>query len=569
MTEEFRKNAPAPLAPKPFNIPQPFETKLENGLRVVIFEEKRLPIVSFRLAFCVGDINDPQDFEGLTSAMSALLTQGTENRSSKEIAEQIERLGASLNSSSSSDNTIVAASSLSLYTREILELMAEIVLKPSFPEKELKLYQENTIKSLQFQRSQADFLADEQTARVVYGEHPYSAVAPSPEAIEKISREKLSEYHRRVLIPNNAMLVVVGDVEREKLLADLRELFGNWEKGDIEKREFPQPPPRTERTLTIVDRVGSAQANIVLANLGIERGNPDYFPVIVMNQILGAGASSRLFMKLREEKGYTYGAYASFDSRRLAGTFEATAEVRSQVVGDSLKEFFYELEKIRNEKVSEEELQDAKNFLTGVFPIRAETQEGLTNLIVAQKLYDLPEDYLQTYREKVNAVTLEEVQRVAAKYVHPENLAVVIVGDAAEVLKQAESYSDKIEIFDTDGNPLDAAKYKQAESIAPVNINGKWNLDIEVQGQNFPVSLDLTQKDSTFDGNFESPFGTGNVKEGNLSGNKIKATFAVDFQGQEIEILLNAVAENENSIKGILSSEMAGLPELPFTGARA
>src|SRR5256714_6502670 len=164
---------------------------------------------------------------------------------------------------------------------------------------------------------------------------------------------------------------------------------------------------RSARSLTIVDRPGSAQSNIVLTNLGVRRTHSDYFPLIVMNQVLGAGASSRVFMNLREEKGYTYGAYTRLESKRLAGDFEATAEVRTAVTGDSLKEFFYELDRIRGDMVGEEELADAKNFLTGVFPLRAETQEGLTNLIVNQHLYGLPEDYLQTYREHVDAVTAD------------------------------------------------------------------------------------------------------------------------------------------------------------------
>lgn len=569
MTEEFRKFAPAPLAPKPFNIPQPFETTLANGLRVIVFEEKRLPIVSFRLAFRSGDINDPQDSNGLSSAMASLLTQGTVTRSSKEIAEEIERLGASLNTGASSDNTTIAASALAIYKTEILKLMADVLLHPSFPENELKLYKENTIKSLQFQRSQADFLADEQTARIIFGSHPYSSVSPKSEDIEKISREKLVDFHAKTLIPNNALLIVVGDVERETLLNELNELFAEWKQGELSETTFDAPPVRTERTLTIVDRTGSAQSNIVLANLGIERKNPDYFPVIVMNQILGAGASSRLFMNLREEKGYTYGAYASFDSRRQAGAFEASAEVRSAVTGDSLKEFFYEFERIRNEKVSDEELQDAKNFLTGVFPIRAETQEGLTNMIVAQKLYGLPDDYLQTYRENVSRVSVEDVQRVARKYIHPEHLAIVIVGDAGDVLPQAKSYAEQIEIFDTEGNPQDVAKYEVAENESPADVNGKWSLTIEIQGQNLPVSLDLAQENSSLKGNFESPFGTGTITEGKISGSKVKATVLVNFQGQEVDVLLNANVESDNSIKGVLSAQMEGMPDLPFVGSRS
>ena len=170
-----------------------------------------------------------------------------------------------------------------------------------------------------------------------------------------------------------------------------------------------------------------------------------------MNQVLGAGASSRVFMNLREEKGYTYGAYTRLELKKLAGDIEGTAEVRTAVTGDSLKEFFYEFERIRATDVGDEELADAKNFLTGVFPIRAETQEGLTNLIVNQYLYGLPEDYLQTYREHINAVSASEVRRVAMEHIRPDEMAIVIVGDAGEVLPQVKSYSDAVEIFDTDG----------------------------------------------------------------------------------------------------------------------
>lgn len=566
MTEEFRKTPPAPLAPIPFHIPQPFETELANGLKVVIFENKRLPIVNFRLAFRYGEINSPANSRGLSSAVASLLMQGTKNYTSKELAEEVENLGASLHASSSSDNTTISASALAMYRAEILHLIAEILFQPTFPEDELKLYKENTIKGLEFQRSQADFLADEQTARIIYGEHPYGKVAPKPAEVEQISRDALIEFHQQKMIPNNAMLIVVGDVNRDELLAELNQIFGNWESGNIEKTEFPTPPTRTGKTLTIVDRVGSAQANIVLSNLGIERTNPDYFPILVMNQILGAGASSRLFMNIREDKGYTYGAYSSFDSRRLTGSFEATAEVRTAVTGDSLKEFFYELNRIRDDKVGENEIQDAKNFLTGVFPIRAETQEGLTNLIVAQKLYGLPDDYLQTYRDKIDAVTIEDVQRVANQYIHPPKLALIIVGDAEEILKQAKSYADKIEIFDTDGNPQDISKYEQKTDEPPANVNGKWNLQIDFQGQNLPVSFELNQTDSLFTGSFESPFGAGDIQEGSINGNKIKGNIAVDFQGQKVEISLNGNVENETSIKGILAPQMDGLPDLPFTG---
>lgn len=452
MALEFRKTSPEPLPPISFDIPKPFQTTLDNGLRVIVFEDDRLPLVSYRLGFQSGDTNDPPDSTGLTSAMATMLTEGTLDYTSRQLAEKIERLGASMSASSSDDFTIIAASTLSLYRTEILHLLAEVVLRPTFPEDELDLYRRNTVEHLKFQRSQAPFLAGEQAARLVFGSHPYSVVSPRAADVEKLDRQTLAKFHAASLVPNNAMLIVVGDVERDELLGELNELFGDWQQGSVEKSKFDGPPTRASRSLTLVDRPGSAQSNIVLTNLAVKRDDPDYFPLIVMNQVLGAGASSRVFMNLREEKGYTYGAYTRLNTKRLAGDFEATAEVRNEVTGDSLKEFFYELERIRDAAVREDELADAKNFLTGVFPIRAETQEGLTNLIVNQYLYGLADDYLQSYRANVDAVTAEDVQQAANKYVRPDEMAIVIVGDGDQVLPQAQIYAETVEIFDTEGN---------------------------------------------------------------------------------------------------------------------
>jgi zinc protease len=190
----------------------------------------------------------------------------------------------------------------------------------------------------------------------------------------------------------------------------------------------------------------------VIANAAITRTSPDYFPMLLMHTILGANASSRLFMNLREEKGYTYGAYSSLDARRLSGTFRATAEVRTPVTGASLHEFFFELNRIRDERVPDEELQNAKSYLTGVFPIRIETQDGLVDQLTSVKMFDLPDDYLHTYRESVNAVTAEDVQRVAQQHVTPDRAAIVIVGDAKEIEDQIKNYAETIERYDTEGN---------------------------------------------------------------------------------------------------------------------
>jgi zinc protease len=566
MTTDFRKSAPEPLAPAAFNIPKSFGTALDNGLRVVVFEDQRLPLVSYRLAFFSGDAHEPKNRIGITSAVATMLSEGTEDHSSRELAEKIERLGASISASSSDDFTVVSASALSIYGTDILDIMHEMVLRPSFPEEEVDLYRRNTIEHLKFQRSQPGFLANEQTARLLYGDHPYSIVSPTAADIEKLSRDLIVDFHRRIFIPNNAILIVVGDVERRELLKDVEERFGEWPQGVVARHKLPAIPSRSRRTLTIVDRPGSAQSNIVLSEIAIDRHSPDYFPFVVMNQVLGAGASSRVFMNLREEKGYTYGAYTRFDAKALAGDFEATAEVRTAVTGDSLKEFFYELNRIRDEKVSDQELADAQNFLTGVFPIRAETQEGLTGLIVSQHLYGLPDDYLQTYRENVSRVTVDEVERVAKKYIRPDSMAMVIVGDAEEILPQVREYSRDIEIFDTEGNPKDLGTYGKAETGTIVDAGGDWNLSVDFQGQSVPVSLRIVQDGSSVTGSLETMLGVGEIETGTVMGNKITASARTEIQGEAVEFSISGKVDG-NSIAGTLSAPIVPEP-LTFTGVR-
>jgi zinc protease len=566
MTPEMKKSPPAPLEPVSFDIQKPFETTLANGLRVVVVENERLPLISYRLAFHSGDVNDPHGWTGLSSAMGSMLTEGTENYTSLQLAEKIERLGASISASVSDDFSIVAASTLSLYSSEVLGLLAEVVLRPTFPENELDLYRRNTVEHLKFQRSQPGFLANEQASRLIYGQHPYATISPKAADVEKIDRDALARLHRSVFVPNNAMFIAVGDVKTDELIAELNEHFGEWQAKDRAAHEFPLPPARSSRSLTIVDRPGSAQSNIVLSNLGVKRTHPDYFPIIVMNQVLGAGASSRVFMNLREEKGYTYGAYTRLEMKRLAGEFEATAEVRTAVTGDSLKEFFYELERIRAEKVGEDELQDAKNFLTGVFPIRAETQEGLTNLIVNQQLYGLPDDYLQTYRQNVAAVTADDCLRVAREHVRPDEMAIIIVGDAEEVLPQATSYAGTIEVFDTEGNPQDVAKYAVSGSEETANAAGTWKLMVDFQGQQLPVTLKLEQDGEKLTGVLETMLGNGTIADGKVSGSKIAATANAEMQGQPIEFTITGKIDGE-SVAGSLSAPIVPDP-LQFTGAR-
>lgn len=562
MTEDFRKTPPAPLAPRDFNLPTPSETILSNGLKLVVAEDQRLPIVSFRLAFKTGTANDPADVPGLTSMLATMLNEGTEARTSQQIAAEVERLGASLHATASADSTVVAASALSQYTDKILELLADVTLNPSFPEDELNLQRENAKQSLIAQRAQPSFLADERLSKVLFGEHPYSIVSATEQSLNATTRERLVEFHQKTFLPNNAVLIAVGDINADELRQKIENLFGNWQAGESPNANFPAPPARNQRTIYLVDRPASAQSNIVLANLAINRNHPDFFPMIVMNQVLGAGASSRLFMNLREQKDFTYGAYSSLDARRTAGAFEATAEVRSAVTGDALKEFFYELERIRDEIVPEQELQDSKNYMTGVFPIRLETQEGLINQLVMMQMYDLPADYLQTYRDRVNEISAAEVQRAAQTYITPDKMAIVIVGDENSIYEQIQPYGESIELYDTKGNK------KERNKMGNQTATDTWNLSLSSPQGDLPVTMTLNTDGGNLSGTLSTPIGDGTISGGTYTETNLSTTVSISFQGMNVNAQIEGTIEGD-SINGTISSGIPGFPPLQFRGTRA
>jgi zinc protease len=558
--EIFRSQAPAPLPPRPITIPAAQETVLSNGLRIVVVEDSRLPLISYRLAFRVGGAFDPRELPGLTDMLAGLLPEGTESKTSREIADEVARMGASISAGANSDYTIVAASALKSFNEQILDLMAEIVLQPSFPENEVELAKQNTKESLRQQRAQPSFLASEMVSRVMFGEHPYSVVAPTPESLDRSSRADFVKFHREKLVPNSAVFIVVGDVKYEYIVQRLESLFSNWARGADLVTNFPAPPVRTKRTGYLVDRRGSAQSNIVIANSGIVRTNADYFPMLLMHTILGANASSRLFMNLREEKGYTYGAYTNLDARRTAGTFRATAEVRTPVTGDSLKEFFYELNRIRTDLVSDKEISDAKSYLTGVFPIRLETQEGLTDQLVQIKMLNLPDNYLEHYRDRVQAVTVADIQRVAAKYVRPDEAAVIIVGDGSQVLDQIKPYIEDIEIYNTSG------KRKSADAPTATDLAGSWSIEVETPlGQSIPATLELTREGQGFVAKILSDMGNADLGVVDVNDNSFHKNTVLEMDGHSVEAEVFARFHGDQT-EGTL--KLQNSPSLPFTGSK-
>jgi predicted Zn-dependent peptidase len=439
-------------------LPRAEEAKLANGLQVVLLRSTKVPTFNMQMVVLSGGLSDPADYRGLASFTASLLREGTETRASKDIAEQVDSLGATLGAGSgfSSMTTNVSAAGLVENFDQTLEIFADVVRNPVFPQAEVDRYKTRTLAQLQLQRSFPQFLAQEQFNRAIYGtSHPASIVAPPAASLSKLTSKDLAEFHAKYYRPNNAILAIVGDVTLKEVMPKLEKAFGDWPKGDVPATTIPPAPAQGDARIYLIDRPGSVQTVLQLGTLGIERTSPDYFAVLMADRVLGGGPSGRLFLNLREDKGYTYGAYSGFGGSKFRGTWISSSEVRTDVTEGAMKEFMYELNRMRNEKVPADELENAKRAIIGSFALSLEQPQSLLQNVITQKLYNLPVDYWDTYPQKVSAITADDVQRVAQKYLDLGHLQVVAVGDAAKAREVLSKYG-KVEVFDAEGKPLAA-----------------------------------------------------------------------------------------------------------------
>ncbi|MEK6299418.1 MAG: pitrilysin family protein [Acidobacteriota bacterium] len=436
-------------------LPRAFETKLGNGMQVIVLEAPKLPTFAMQMIIQSGGLTDPEDLHGAALSTAASLQEGTKTRTSKQIAEQVGSLGASLSAASglSSLESRVFASGLTDSFDQILALFADVILNPSFPADELKKFKTRALGQLRLQRAQPGFLADEMFAKVMYGSHPAARIALTAADIQRLTPEALQRFHAAHYKPNNAIFAIVGDVKPMEVLAKLEKAFGSWQRGDVPRNSISKVSEPGGAKIFLINRVPSVQANLVVGNLAIERSDPDYFALDVMNQVIGGGVTSRLFMNLREDKGYTYGAYTGLSAPRYRGTFRASTEVRTDATKGSMNELMYEIKRIRDEKVQPEEFDRTKRTLIGAFALQLESPQALLNNIVTQKLYALPADYWDTYTQKLAAITPDDVQRVARKYLDLSRLQIVAVGDASKIAEVLRQFGI-VEIYDTEGKPV-------------------------------------------------------------------------------------------------------------------
>jgi len=456
-TKVERKNmAPVSKDVLQVKLPMPYETTLSNGLQVLILEDHRLPLVSLQYSIAAaGAVYEPPEMPGVASITAQMLREGTTTRKSLQIAQEIELLGASIGASSGfgSSAATVGASGLSDNFDKWLELAHDLLLNPTFPKEELDRLKQRLKVSLRQQRSSPGFLNNERFSRAVYGSHPSSVVSATEASIDAITPEILAKWHRERWTPQNSILGIAGDVKPSEVVPKLEKLLAAWKKTELKEVLPPNPVPPAEKKVWLVNRPNSVQTSISIGNLAIDRRHADYVPLVVANHVIGGGPTGRLFINLREEKGYTYGAGSSFSALKWPGPWRASADVRTEVTEGAMTEFINEINRLRDQLIPEKDLDEAKRAIVASFALSLEDPDQLLNYHIIRKIYGFPADYWDTYPAKIMAVTPAEAQRVAQKYIDPANLQIVAVGDVAKIRPIMEKYGP-VEVYEADGRKV-------------------------------------------------------------------------------------------------------------------
>lgn len=453
---ELKKRAPVSKDILKVKLPRATEATLSNGLTVLIIEDHRLPLISIQYSVGgSGPIFEPQNMIGISRITAQMMTEGTKTRTSLQIAQEVERLGASVSVASSFGSTVsvLSASGLSDNFDKWFDLANDVLLNPTFPATELDRHKQQLTVALRQQRTSAGFLMSERFSRAMYGDHPAGNVSTNQGTVDALTPALLQKWHDDKYTPQNTILGISGDVKAADLVPKLEKLLAGWKKTDLKEVLPANPKPSTARKVILVDRPDSVQTSIVMGNIAIDRRDPDYFAMVALNQVLGGGGAGRLFKNLREEKGYTYGAYSSFSAKKFPGPWNANAEVRTEVTDGALTEFIKELQRMRDQPVSDQELDDAKRAIVASFALSLESPDELVNYALTRKIYGFTEDYWDTYPTKLMAVTAADIQRVARKYIDPATMQIVAVGDGSKIRTVLEKYGT-LERYDVQGKKL-------------------------------------------------------------------------------------------------------------------
>jgi zinc protease len=447
-----QKTPPPPGPARPLNLPKLSEKKLSNGLTVVLAPLPNVPKVSAILTFrAATNATDRVAHPGIAQITASVANEGTDSRTSKQIKEELRSIGGSLSLGSDADQTTLTATSLSEFSSRMFDLMSDVAQHPSFPESELKLAQENIIQQIRAGRANPGFLVNERFQKAVFGNHPYGFVVPDEKSISALTQSDLKAFVTKYYIPNASHLIIVGDIDVDKTYAEIQKAFCGWKSGTVPADENPPVPVRDKRQIYFVNRPGSIQSAIYIGNTSIARNNPDYFAIRTADTIYGGSFYSRLTRNIRESKGYTYSPFSSSNTQAKTGYFVAGAFVRNEVTGPTLLEIFYELDRMRVLPVTDEELSAAKEYSTGNFSVELASQIGLAGRINTVYTYALSKSFIEDFRPKIEALTVADIQKAAAKYFDTYRAAIVIVGDWDKVKDQVTPFGE-VTIYDAEGN---------------------------------------------------------------------------------------------------------------------
>jgi zinc protease len=446
--------APALTSERPVTWPRRTRARLANGLEVVLAEAHSIPKFHGELYFRAGDALVADRAPNLAEMTATVVRTGTAKRASRQIEEDLRRLGADLGTSAGQDTSAISFAGLSEFAEPLLQMVNELAREASLPEAEFERERRQKLEEVKLERTSPGFLAGERLRKVLFGAHPYAQVSPSEAQVAAYQREDLQSVYREIYTPENALLMLVGDFDPPALLKTIEKVFADWTGKKPVAKEAPAPPKPRGRRVYLVHNPGSVQTQILAGCHAITRKHPDWLRLGLTNSLYGGAFNSRLVMNIREDKGYTYSPRSGVMPLREYGYFSISAAVRNDVVAASLTEIFYELDRLRSMPVPAAELADAQNYLTGVFSMGLATQEGLLSQFSTVELNELPADYLETYRDKVRGLTAEDLLATARKYLDSANMQIVVVGDRAEIEEQAGLFGEVV-VYDNQGKRVE------------------------------------------------------------------------------------------------------------------
>jgi predicted Zn-dependent peptidase len=433
--------------------PKPVESKLKNGVELLVLEDHRSPTIQVTIDMPASNLNDPADLAGIGDATAAMLRLGTKTKDSKQIAENIAELGAGIGFSIGDRTATVRFSTVTENLDAVVELVTDMLFNPTFPQDELDKWKNQQLSQLTQIRTNPAFLATERFQAVLYPGDNRALVLPSTDSIKKINRDLVVAYYNRNFRPEGGRVTVMGDINARQITPKLEKIFANWKGSAPKPPELPMHGAIAEKKIYLIDRPNSVQTTLYVGNHAIDRTSPDYIPVQVMNRILGSGPASRLFRNIREAKGYTYGISSGFSASHYYNHFVTSTNVRTEVTGPALEELLKEFRDLRDRLVPAEELEDARRALVASFALSTESPATALRNAVTIKEYGFPADYWDTYPEKISAVTAADIQRVARKYIPVDDIQIVAVGDASKIRDVLAKFGP-VEEWDADGHKL-------------------------------------------------------------------------------------------------------------------